>query len=376
MLTSDRIATPESVSGRAPRLDEVADLLSWSDCGDLLGRWASHRDRMLQERIDALAGNQTAFRPVQSVLAALPREVSRTFVRAPNVAAGLLGPLADDGVAVAAQIGEWLIAEIAPLGGGGTGPERPVWTARGVRTAAARDGLAAAPVPGGQLDECGIVCDEASPVRWPTIERGGNTLVPMAPDHVQATRAKLEAALAAMGSAVPPARELVRTVVEVVAIREDLDYPDKFGSSSFQDYIGLVLLTNPHLKHVHVALVAEALVHEAIHSLLGLWEAEAPFVLGAAARHERVTSPWTGASLRLPSYVHACLVWYGLLRFWRHAAAGEEFGAEVCAVRAARAQSGFLGAAASGGLAGKEAAVTPDILRLLIECESRALSLQ
>lgn len=99
--------------------------------------------------------------------------------------------------------------------------------------------------------------------------------------------------------------------------------------------------------------VADALLHEAIHTWLdldcllrerrlrpgGRWMS--PVLLHEGC--SRFLSPWTGAPLSVVIYVHACFVWYGLLHLW--ALASPETGADPSEVRALlrRAWAGFLG---------------------------------
>ena len=132
-------------------------------------------------------------------------------------------------------------------------------------------------------------------------------------------------------SKISSAQELVRAVCEpacgatdaclrVVALAATPERPDMTLSSSIPELIGTAGLTNLHSKVWAVELVAEALVHEAIHSLIFKVElAESLFSSYAAARTMSVDSPWSGRRLPLGGFVHACFVWYGLWRFWRRA---------------------------------------------------------
>ena len=54
-----------------------------------------------------------------------------------------------------------------------------------------------------------------------------------------------------------------------------------------------------------------------IHSLLYTVELDEPFILDReAVENMRIKSPWTGAELPVHSFLHACLVWFGLWQFW------------------------------------------------------------
>jgi hypothetical protein len=89
-----------------------------------------------------------------------------------------------------------------------------------------------------------------------------------------------------------------------------------------------------------------ALVHEAIHSLLYMIEiSEGFYVDGAVKTALQVVSPWSGRGLYLHSFVHACFVWFGLLCFWRLAAdrQPQPLPRGVAEDQLARAAAGFRG---------------------------------
>jgi HEXXH motif-containing protein len=103
--------------------------------------------------------------------------------------------------------------------------------------------------------------------------------------------------------------------------------------------------------HVDSLKLANALVHEAIHSLLYMVELMEPFYVFEDRAFE-VASPWTGNLLSLRSYVHACFVWFGLWNFWRAAIGSDALtGDEACGY-VLRPSSGF-----KNGAFGETAAV-------------------
>ena len=86
--------------------------------------------------------------------------------------------------------------------------------------------------------------------------------------------------------------------------------------------------------------LADALVHEAIHAILYSIECSNPLV-SAAPAGLLIRSPWSGNSLSIRTYLHACFVWYGLAKFWHAALPAEVFPAERVKQLLAKALSGF-----------------------------------
>jgi len=93
---------------------------------------------------------------------------------------------------------------------------------------------------------------------------------------------------------------------------------DEFCSFSSCEFVGRVALVNPHRVNEYV--LAEALVHESIHAYLFFYEPTARWGLARTSGEPReVVSPWSGRSLDLRAFLHACFVWYGLFFFWSRA---------------------------------------------------------
>jgi hypothetical protein len=141
---------------------------------------------------------------------------------------------------------------------------------------------------------------------------------------------------------------------------------DGFFSNSPQGFVGRAVLTNPHLDLVDDVVLAEAVVHEATHGFVGTSEA-----IGLAGHSidprwadarwltddgpydgvSRVVSPWTGTKLDLPTYLHACFVWWGLLHFWSGFAGEAGFDTRRVRTRILRSATGFVDAALATELA-------------------------
>jgi HEXXH motif-containing protein len=100
----------------------------------------------------------------------------------------------------------------------------------------------------------------------------------------------------------------------------------RWASFSTSDCIGRASFLNPQHPRYDWINLANDLVHEAIHAFHYILDDR--FCLlpeSEPARHVKVTSPWTGNSLSLYSYVSACFVWFGLAHFWIRALQCNEF---------------------------------------------------
>lgn len=160
------------------------------------------------------------------------------------------------------------------------------------------------------------------------IGQGAIALVVEGPDDPEA-RVLIDAALALLTDRHPPAARFVTACTALVRVRRD---HRPFYSSSPERMIGATILWNLSTPGVTVEMVAEALVHEAIHSLLdmdsglradgdapgGAWMPAAMLADGTS----RTVSPWTGAPLSVAIFVHACVVWYALFTLWRDLLSG------------------------------------------------------
>lgn len=183
----------------------------------------------------------------------------------------------------------------------------------------------------------------------------------------------------ALTRAVAGARELLAegpvhaaAVVDIalanVVLRRDCLNPHPH-SSSWRSRPGFAAITNAELSVDPVLFIANALVHEAIHGALYHYEVAAPFTLGAV-EDIRIVSPWTGASLRVSSYLHACHVWFGLAWLWRTlldttSISGDAF------YFLDRARRGFAFDLA-GPLDPAKAGISSDALRAVDEIQHRA----
>lgn len=167
---------------------------------------------------------------------------------------------------------------------------------------------------------------------------------PLTPAELQATLLLLEEACVEIARGVGPAWRVVRDFTKVVMLLPDEAAPTQFSSGSSGQFVGRTVLSNPHLPTVTPVHLAEALVHEAMHSVLYMDEQHDDWVLDPAlyAGPMRIASPWTGNPLPLRPFLQACFVWYGLLSFWSTALGRCRFDRECVRERIAVAASGFL----------------------------------
>lgn len=137
----------------------------------------------------------------------------------------------------------------------------------------------------------------------------------------------------------PTARTAVEALVQVISL---VRVPPKRGTQSFSNkpVIGRMGLANANSDWWSVNKIADAIVHEAIHALIYKIELTNSLYLDDSIEFESFTavSPWSGRTLPLHSFVHACFVWFGLWSFWG-LASPEEYDAAELRSRAAR---GFL----------------------------------
>lgn len=109
--------------------------------------------------------------------------------------------------------------------------------------------------------------------------------------------------------------KVVRLFTAVIVARLDTTRPNAFLSSSSPRYPGATVLCNPHCATPQ--MLSEAVLHEAIHSLMCGIQLQEPFVLDhRALSHRKIASPWTGKMLAPDAFVEACFVWFGLWHFW------------------------------------------------------------
>jgi hypothetical protein len=159
------------------------------------------------------------------------------------------------------------------------------------------------------------------------------------------TQSRLDAAFSGITQTSEHVASVVVRFLKVLVLRGGADKEAVFGSSSCQRYIGRAVILNPHLAAIDELHLAEAMVHEAIHSVLYTGVQTDPWGLVEVPLmvDPFLASPWTGKQLRLSAFLHACFVWYGLAQFWSLALRRNAFTSGRVAGHLARAVAGFCG---------------------------------
>lgn len=267
------------------------------------------------------------------------RELLRILL-APETNHRIFWPEASDVAEVAGFLADASLAERV-LRGDAPSPGRTLWTALG-DFGITRDGrvLRAATLPGGGLVDFDSPFATSQRGAIPTSHRGRIVgLLSDALTRIEATSATVHRVVVAFNKSLTAKRTRSRR--------------RSFWSSSPEKYIGRSVLWNPDLASVDLIDLAEALVHESIHTLLDMderghlfrrdmsrsWVRDLRLYDGA----DRTCSPWTGAGLPLPTFLHACFVWFGLLTFWCRAVSGGTFELTRARARVAECLRGFSG---------------------------------
>jgi HEXXH motif-containing protein len=148
----------------------------------------------------------------------------------------------------------------------------------------------------------------------------------------------LEAALSHITAVSDVPGRLVKEFIKVII---PYKVAQGHGSTSQPRFPGRVLLRG--VEESDTASLAGSLIHEAIHQLLYVLEYEGKFLVddAEAKANARVTSLWSGRSLELHSFFHACFVWYGLASFWGRAQSTGVFEASSVQRELTRCLSGF-----------------------------------
>ena len=108
----------------------------------------------------------------------------------------------------------------------------------------------------------------------------------------------------------------IKKHVQIIMPR--LDHNKTFKGSSNRTIIGRVNLYNAHNDGIDFGAIACSLFHESIHNFLYIIELRKPFVISSSnAINTEIISPWSGKTINIIAYIHAMIVWYGILMFFR-----------------------------------------------------------
>lgn len=110
--------------------------------------------------------------------------------------------------------------------------------------------------------------------------------------------------------------DLLKTFIQVVHFRKAIGSAST-SSSTNGGFIGRVLIGNAELFEPE--LLAEAMVHEAIHGVLFMLDELNSWMPGTRednAQNHHIRSPWSGNLLTPRNIFQACFVWYGLYKWF------------------------------------------------------------
>jgi hypothetical protein len=352
-------------------LADLADALRWQRPPEALAVWTAEYDALLERRVEEHCSKRAEDACILEALALLPAVRRRRFLRSPGVAAKLLQD--HEGGFPGRATSDLLLAELAAVGLIPSLP-KPLWTARGDRLFSQGGSEGWDPTEP-CLGDTGITLDERSPFAFPD----DGLVIQTRPIPTAAERAlvreKLAGGFAALRASCPIAARFVPQFLEVIAPRREATPSATFHSSSFARYVGLVRITNAHLEQVDAARLSETYVHEGIHGLLYTYEElQAPFLPTNPLRHLKVRSPWSGATIRLGSYIHAVAAWYGVYWFWRAVADSGVYPADRCQELLRRAEGGFRRHPVTVGLQPHRHVLSPETGVVLEELERRILA--
>jgi HEXXH motif-containing protein len=195
---------------------------------------------------------------------------------------------------------------------------------------------------------------------------------PLAGDELEEVLDRLATVRSALAATSPLLLRFVVRFTKVLILQKDSTQP--FSSGSNGDYVGRSVIANPQVAST--AALADAVVHEAIHSLLYMQEEQQPWVLDQSLYTPTpcVVSPWSGRTLPVRPFVQACFVWYGLANFWAMAASSGGFEPAHAQPFFARAVSGFLKGSLLDRLGAHQPSISVNILECIHEMQARIAS--
>jgi hypothetical protein len=344
-------------------VDALPEILAWQPHSTILAekyRWYVHllcdffgqTVRKVKLRDDLCAG-----RLVESFRGSSSEDLIRV-ITAPEVANLVLTQDHRDIFEAADQLSDWFLAETIKSGGP-TVSDRELWTALGD----------VALLPDGSRRSFGhtrgIPLDFGSAnLRKLNLEgelRADGDEAFLCYDVADAAclRQALDAATTAIRKTNPAADFIVETFTKVVMVARTSQDAHTFMSGTNGGWPGRVLLVNAHAPAVSHEVLADSVVHEAIHGLLFLEQLDKAWAdnwdqLSAGT----ATSPWTGRVLPAGAFLEACFVWYGLANFWTTAFDSDHFDHDEAAALLQFAVGGFR----TGPLA---EVIAPDLRRLV-----------
>ena len=365
-------------------LTEVLGILQWAgDQKAALDQIESAYSAVLARRLGAKLGNLKTANPeladqILALLSETDTATLRRVVLAPETCSRVMWDHA--GRCDHRDLYQYLIDVLNVERGGlkrspkrrsSTGPAR--WSALGDRCVNDK-GIVVVLQPA----RAGLTVDSDSPAAvcfdYSAMGKGGMQLQHYhEPTTKELALSRLEAAMRTLDEVDPPVAEFVRhfTLVATVVTTDE----SSFSSGSTIQYVGRSMFCNAHLTAIDSAVLAEALVHEAIHSLLYMHELCEPWVRYEGLQDAiPIESPWTGSRLALRAFLHACFVWFGLVNFWTRAQRASIFPPRRIEEHLVMARRGFLKGPLTSRLLEHSPCIVPQVLELVGTMQEHVLS--
>jgi HEXXH motif-containing protein len=200
------------------------------------------------------------------------------------------------------------------------------------------------------------------------------SLIHLSAPELKRSIARLDFVMEEIGSFCPNASIAVETFTRSIILRKDTENTRSLFSASSNAAVGRTLLVNPHSAQVDTGELAEAVVHEAIHSVLSIFEFEHPLFF--ADKYDplvKISSPWTGANLHPHAFLHACFVWYGLMQLWKQARNSIQVDSRWVDNRLRYISDGFSKGTLTDRLRSCRSSVNTEIFHLLDELQDSLL---
>ncbi|MBZ5492077.1 MAG: hypothetical protein LAO76_14185 [Acidobacteriia bacterium] len=338
-------------------LERLCGVLEWNDSSfsnTVHDKYYCH----LTERLEAAVAAVTVSDPdageaAHLLLEALPPAQRLDFISAPHIAASIISPE----VFRRSESRNFFLKALGIAAGCVSDHDAPLYNQRGE--------LVNGPHEVPPNNDYRISFGGDLPI--PFMDRGGNSLSPILGDDAQHILDKVTGAGNLVRNVNEKAYAFSRQYTEVLVFRYESQYPADFSSGSFQTLPGFSLICNCHLTTATEAVLADAIIHEAIHSIIYQFESFGePLRRKGKRTNFQVVSPWTGTTLGVESFAQACLVWFGLLHFWKSAC---DHGKEPVALYE-RAKKGFVSPNYASVCHSTEAHLSADVALVLAKLQS------
>jgi hypothetical protein len=351
-------------------IEQMPEVLLWQDRPDILSSVHDAYVTLLEAELEPMLNAGELSGRLTLEWSALPRPVQTALLTAPEVSFRLLEKTHSPS-ATAQFLFRCVEVEQVRAGLRDSIPE-PAWSALGDLYCGDRGEIHAYPQLGN-----GMILDFGSP-NTRNVEFGGKNDAPacdrqpFSEVEIRAVVEKLEAASRGLAALDPAIDSFTARFNKVFICQRDPAAPKSFSSGSTGQYVGRSFLTNPHLEWVSEVEIAEALVHEGIHSLLYMQERREPWIYDPVADRPDavIVSPWSGNVLSVRSYLQAAFVWYGLANLWAQALSNSTFIKARAISRFSIAVKGFLDGSVTDRLGERRSGINGSLIEAIDEMQA------